>query len=63
MSIGRIPRFFLSFLKMFRHEAKPNWMFGGAHRGDRWGMDAMKGLVYEKVQRWDPMSIAKWRNI
>jgi len=48
---------------MFRNAAKPNWMFGGAYRGDRWGIEALKGTAYEKVQQWDPISIAKLRNI
>jgi len=42
------------FPRMFRNAAKPKWMFGSAYRGDRWGMEALKGVAYEKVQRWDP---------
>ena len=48
---------------MFRNAAKPIWMFGGAPRGDRWGMEALKGPEDEKVQQWDSRSIAKLRNI
>ena len=51
------------FPKMFRNAAKPNWMFGGAPRGDRWGMEAWMGFADKEVQRWDPGSIAKLRNI
>jgi len=62
-SVKRIQGSALLFPRMFRDAAKPNWMFGGAHRGDRWGMEAWNDVADKKVQRWDPVSIAKLRNI